>query len=118
MASARSGLPSPFLQCDPAATVGGTGDPALIVSKFREAWLPYFCRSVRGVADVEDFYAKIEGVGQPVLNLVDLPPFTGDVLVEFVRRRRVTVGGLDGWRWRELKAIPLVRWVSSHLAVG
>ena len=41
--------PSPFLQCDPAATGDGSGvisDPSLIDQKFREAWLPYFCRSV------------------------------------------------------------------------
>ena len=33
--------PSPFLQCDPEDTVGGSGviaDPALIDAKFREAW--------------------------------------------------------------------------------
>ena len=52
--------PSPFLQCDPTCTVGGSGvlsDPSLTDQKFREAWLPYFCRSVRGVADLEDFSA-------------------------------------------------------------
>ena len=41
--------PFPFLQCDPSCTVDGSGvlsDPYLIDRKFREAWLPYFCRSV------------------------------------------------------------------------
>ena len=34
-------------------TVSGVlSDPSLIDQKFREAWLPYFCRSVRGVADL------------------------------------------------------------------
>ena len=44
-------LPSPFLQCDPGDTPDGSGvlaDPALIDAKFREAWMPYFCRSGRG----------------------------------------------------------------------
>ena len=43
--------PSPFLQCDPGETPDGSGvlaDPALIDAKFREAWMPYFCRSGRG----------------------------------------------------------------------
>ena len=56
--------PSPFLQCDPASTVDGLGvlsDPSLIDRKFREAWLPHFCRSVRGVADLEDFSMEVEG---------------------------------------------------------
>ena len=44
--------PSPFLQCDPWDTVGGSGviaDPALIDAKFREAWMPYFSRSSRAL---------------------------------------------------------------------
>ena len=43
---------SPFLQCDPGETPDGSGvlaDPALIDAKFREAWMPYFCRSGRGL---------------------------------------------------------------------
>ena len=43
------GPPSPSLQCDPSRTVDVSGvvsDPALIDREFREAWLPYFCRSV------------------------------------------------------------------------
>ena len=51
--------PSLFLQCDTAGTVDGPGvlsDPSLTDQKFREAWLPYFCRSARGVADFEDFF--------------------------------------------------------------
>ena len=31
---------------------------------------------------------------------------TGDVLVDVVRRKKSTTGSLDGWRWRELKALP------------
>ena len=96
-------------QCDPAATVDGSGvisDPSLIDQKFREAWLPYFCRSVRGVADLEDFSMEVEGGWLPTLDMVDLPPLTGDLLSEVVRRKKVTAGSLDGWEWRELKALP------------
>ena len=92
--------PSPFPQCDLTGTVGGSGvlsDPSLIDQKFREAWLPYFCRSVRGVADFEDFSAEVEGGWLPTLVMVDLPPLTGDMLSGVVRRKKVTAGGLDGW---------------------
>ena len=101
--------PSPFLQCDPAATVDGSGvisDPSLFDQKFREAWLPYFCRSVRGVADLEDFSMEVEGGWLPTLDMVDLPPLTGDLLSEVVRRTKVTAGSLGGWRWSELKVLP------------
>ena len=41
-------LPTPFLQCEPHLTPGGSGvlsDPARIDEEFRKAWLPYFCPS-------------------------------------------------------------------------
>ena len=38
--------------------------------------------------------------------MVDLPPLTGDLLSEVVRRKKVTAGCLDGWGWRELMALP------------
>ena len=93
--------PSPFLQCDPAGTIDGSGVlsyPSLIDQKFREAWLPYRCRSVRGVADLEDFSMEVEGDWLPTLDMVDLPPFTGDMLSAVVRRfllvaLMVVVGG-------------------------
>ena len=68
---------SPFLQCDPGETVGGSGviaAPALFNAKFREAWMLYFCRSVRGAADLDDFSAEVEGGWLPVLDIFDLPP--------------------------------------------
>ena len=101
--------PSPFLQCDPCETPGGSGvlaDPALIDAKFREAWMPYFCRSGRGVADLDDFSYDFEGGWLPVLDEFHLPPLTGDMLVEVVRRKKATAGSLDGWVWREIKALP------------
>ena len=101
--------PSPFLQCDPAVTGDSSGvlsDPSLIDQKFREAWLPYFCLSARGVADHEDFSMEVEGGLLPILDLVELPPLAGDMLSAVVRRKKVTAGSLDGWGWRELKALP------------
>ena len=101
--------PSPFLQCDPGETAGGSGvsaDPALIDAKFREAWMPYFCRSVKGSADLDDFSVEVGGGWLPVLDVFHLPPLTGDMLIEVVRRKKSTAGSLDGWGWRELKALP------------
>ena len=72
----------------------------------REAWRPYFCRSARGAADLEDFSNEVEGGWLPVLDVFHLPPLTGDVLVEVVGRKKSTSCSLDGWGWRELKALP------------
>ena len=83
--------PSPFLQCDPRDTVDGSGaiaDPALIDAKFREAWMPYFSRSSRGSADLDDFSQEVAGGWLPVLDVFHLPPLTGDVLAEVVRKKR------------------------------
>ena len=99
--------PSPFLQCSPCETPGVLADPGLIDAKFREAWMPYFCRSVRGAADLDDFSLEVEGGWLPVLDQFHLPPLTGDLLLEVVRHKKVTAGSLDGWGWRELKALPL-----------
>ena len=100
---------SPFLQCDPGETPDGSGilaDPALIDAKFQEAWMPYFCRAGRGAADLEDFAYKVEGGWLPCLDVFPLPPLTGDMLAGVVRRKSATAGSLDGWGWRELKALP------------
>ena len=61
-----------FLQCDPDDTIGGSGviaDPALIDAKFREAWLPYFSRSSKGSADLDDFSREVAGGWLPVLDV-------------------------------------------------
>ena len=102
--------PSPFLQCDPRDTVGGSGviaDPALIDAKFRDAWMPYFSRSSRCPADLDDFSVEVGGGWLPVLDMFHLPPLTGDMLVDVVRKKKSTAGGLDGWGWKELKTLPL-----------
>ena len=100
------------MQRDPRETVGGSGvvaDPALIDAKFREAWIPYFSRSVKGSADLDEISVEVGGGWLPVLDVFHLPPLTGDMLVDVVRRKRSTAGGLDGWGRRKLKALPPLR---------
>ena len=41
-----------------------------------------------------------------MLDIFHLPPLTGDVLVDVVRKKKSAAGGLDGWGWKELKALP------------
>ena len=101
------------MQCDPGETVGGSGvvaDPALIDAKFREAWMLYFSKSVKGAADLGEFSVEVGDGWLPVLDVFHLPPLAGDVLVDVVRRKKSSAGGLDGWGWRELEALltPLV----------
>ena len=48
----------------------------------------------------------------PVLNL---PVLTGDDLHSVVLSKKATSGGLDGWGWNELKALPLSWYVGLAL---
>ena len=68
--------------------------------------MPYFSRSAKGSADLDDFSVEVVGGWLPVLDVFHRPPFTGDMLFGVVRRKRSSAGGLDGWGWRELKALP------------
>ena len=36
-----------------------------------------------------------------------MPRLTGEMLAEVVRRKGPTAGSLDGWGWREFKALPV-----------
>ena len=38
---------------------------------------------------------------------MDLPRITGRDLQEVARAKKATAGGLDGWAWNEIKALPL-----------
>ena len=38
-----------------------------------------------------------------------MPALPGDLLLEVAREKSLTAGGLDGWEWRVLKALPLSR---------
>ena len=100
--------PAPFLQCDPALTLGGSGvlaDPLRIDEEFQKAWLPYFCRSGQRETNLEEFAHEVGG-WLPVLPEVVLPRLSGSLLAYVVRRKKVTAGGLDGWGWREFNVLP------------
>ena len=102
-------LPSPFLQCKPQFAPGGSGvlaDPARIDEEFRKAWLPYFCRSLQSDTSLEEFNEEVDG-WLPLLPEVHLPPLTGNDLLQVVRGKTATAGGLGGWCWRELKVLPV-----------
>ena len=96
------------MQCDPALTPWGSGvlsDPVRIDEEFQKAWLPYFCRSGRRETNLEEFAHEVGG-WLPVLPEIELPRLSGSLLAEVVRKKKVTAGGLDGWGWREFKALP------------
>ena len=81
-------------------------DPARIDEEFREAWLPYFCRSGQRDTSLDEFDREVDG-WLPLLPEVHLPRLAGQTLADVVRRKGATAGGLDGWGWRELKALPV-----------
>ena len=43
----------------------------------------------------------------PQQDFLDLPRITGRDLQEVARAKKATAGGLDGWAWNEVKALPL-----------
>ena len=43
----------------------------------------------------------------PLLPEVTLPELTGEMRADVVRRKAATAGVLDGWGWREMKALPV-----------
>ena len=101
--------PAPFLQCELHLTPGASGvlaDPARIDEEFRKAWLPYFCRSGQRDTSLEEFSFEIKG-WLPLLPVFELPRLTGQMLADVVLRKSATAGSLDGWRWRELKFLPV-----------
>ena len=101
--------PAPFLQCDPRLTPDGSGvlsDPTQIDAEFRKAWLPYFCRSGQRETSLDEFSFEVDG-WLPVLPEIRLPRLTGQMLADVVLRKGVSAGSLDGWGWRELKALPV-----------
>ena len=51
----------------------------------------------------------------PQQDFLDLPRITGRDLQEVARAKKATAGGLDGWAWNEVKALPLPRF--SGLAI-
>ena len=101
--------PAPFLQCKPCLTPGGSGvlsDPNQIDAEFRKAWLPHFCRSGQRETSLDEFGFEVDG-WLPILPEVHLPRLTGQMLADVVLHKGVSAGSLDGWGWRELKALPV-----------
>ena len=68
--------------------------------------MPFFCRSGHPVVTPDQF---LDFVGHllPQETSLDLPRITGRDLHEVVRAKKSTAGGLDGWAWNEIKALPL-----------
>ena len=85
--------------------------PHLIDAEFRKAWVPFFCRSGHPVVTPDQL---LEFVGHllPQEPCLDLPRITGRDLQEVARAKKSTAGGLDGWAWNELEALPLP-WFSA-----
>ena len=81
-------------------------EPHLLDAEFREAWIPFFCRSGHPVATPDQF---LDFVGHllPQEPQLDLPMVTVRDLQEVARAKKSTDGGLAGWAWNEIKALPL-----------
>ena len=100
--------PSPFLVIHDSSTQSShvVVEPHLVDAEFRKAWLPYFCRSGHPEVSAEKFLGFI-GHFLPQENFLNLPRITGRDLQEVARAKKATAGGLDGWAWNEIKALPL-----------
>ena len=100
--------PSPFLVVKDPQTGSSRilVEPHLIDAEFRKAGMPFFCRSGHPVVTPDQF---LDFVGHllPQEPYLDLPRITGRDLQEVARAKKSTAGGLDGWAWNELKALPL-----------
>ena len=68
--------------------------------------MPFFCRSGHRVVTIDQFLAFV-GHLLPQELLLHLPRITGRDLQEIARAKKSTAGGLDGWAWSEIKALPL-----------
>ena len=80
-------------------------EPHLIDAEFCKAWMPFFCRS--GLLSFLWTNFCILGRLLPEEASLELPRITGRELQEVARAKKSTVGGLDGWAWNEVKALPL-----------
>ena len=100
--------PSPFLVVkDPQAQSSHVVvQPHLVDAEFRKAWMPYFCRSGHPQVSVDQFLGFI-GHFLPQQGCLVLPRITGRDLQEVAHAKKSTAGGLDGWAWNEIKALPL-----------
>ena len=100
--------PSPFLVVKDPQTQSSRilVEPHLIDAEFRKAWMPFFCRSGHPVVTLDQFLDFVCHL-LPQEPYLDLPWTMGRDLQEVARAKKSTVGGLDGWAWNEIKALPL-----------
>ena len=100
--------PSPFLIVRDSQTQSShiVVQPHLIDAEFRKAWMPYFSRFGHPEVSAVQFLGFV-GQFLPQEDLLDLPRITGRDLQEVARAQKSTAGGLDGWAWNEIKALPL-----------
>ena len=100
--------PSPFLVVqDPLTETSRIlFEPHLIDAEFRKAWMPFFCRSGHPVVTTDQFLALV-GHLLPQEPFLHLPRITGRYLQEIAWAKKSTAGGLGGWAWNEIKALPL-----------
>ena len=100
--------PSPFFVVKDPRTESSRllVEPHLIDAEFRKSWMPFFCRSGHPVVTPDQF---LDFVGHllPQEPYLDLPRITGRGLQEVARAKKSTAGGLDGWAWNEIQALPL-----------
>ena len=81
-------------------------EPHHIDVEIRKAWVPFFCRSGHPVVTPDQFLDFV-GYFLPQEPYLDLPRITGRDLQEVVRSKKSAAGGLDGWAWNQIKALPL-----------
>ena len=67
---------------------------------------PGLMRNSERDTGLEEFALEVDG-WLPLLPEVHLPRLTGQMLADVVRRKGATAGSLAGWRWRELKVLPV-----------
>ena len=86
-------------------------EPHLVGAEFRETCMPYFCRSGHPVVTVSQFLDFVDPY-LPQEPVIDLPGITGQDLFDVAGAKKSTAGGLDGWAWKQVKALPLA-WCSG-----
>ena len=101
--------PSPFLVVkDPLTETSKIlVEPHLKDADFRKAWMLFFCRSGHLVVTVDSSW-----ILPVIFCLLDLHRITGRDLQEVARAKKSAAGGMDGWAWNEVKALPLL-WFSD-----
>ena len=86
-----------------------------LVGNSEKLGFPTFAVLGKGRPTLRDSLVKLKG-WLPFLPEVALPRLTGEMLAEVVRRKGAAAGSLDGWGWREFKALT-VSWFDGLLLV-